>query len=572
MADDFTNNTSTVGTVAVGGFTTGDIETSEDQDWFAVELVAGRTYRIDLEGDVTGSGTLNNPHLYGIYDADGNRIPGTTDNNGGEGLNARVFFTPTESGVHYVSAGGNAAIGTYKLAVTVTDDFAAGTITSGTVVVGDSANGKTPTIGKIETAGDQDWFAVELVAGTIYQFDLKGSPTASGTLSDPRLRGIYDADGNFIDGTTDDNGGKGNNSQVIFMAPHSGVYYVSASSSGSSTGTYRLSVRDTGDDFLASTGTTGTVSVGGSARGEVETAGDRDWFAVNLVEGRTYRFDLEGAWTLAGTLWDPFLRGLYDSNGNIVSGTADDDGGTSLNSQVTFTPTENGTYFVSASSYGSGTGTYRLSVTVTDDFAAGTNTPGRVAVGSSARGEIETDTDRDWFAVELEAGKVYRFDLEGSATKSGTMYDPVIYGVHDSNGDKVAGTFADGGGTGHNARLVFAPTASGTYYVDAGAWAGSGQQGTYKLTVTGDDFAASTETTGRVAVGSPASGGVDFSNDRDWFAVDLVGGKTYRIDLVGSGNYALSELTLWDPVIHGIFDSDGDLIGYSGNDDWEGGG
>ena len=70
------------------------------------------------------------------------------------------------------------------------------------------------------------------------------------------------------------------------------------------------------DDYLATTGTTGAVSVGGSATGDIETwRGDRDWFAVSLEAGKTYRFDLEGAPTGGGTLPDPYLRGVHDAIG-----------------------------------------------------------------------------------------------------------------------------------------------------------------------------------------------------------------------------------------------------------------
>ena len=89
MSDDYAADTQTTGTVAVGGSATGTIETAHDQDWFAVELVAGRTYVIDLRGNPTDDGTLRDPYLRAIYDADGNRISNTTDDDGGEGYNSR---------------------------------------------------------------------------------------------------------------------------------------------------------------------------------------------------------------------------------------------------------------------------------------------------------------------------------------------------------------------------------------------------------------------------------------------------------------------------------------------------
>ena len=51
------------------------------------------------------------------------------------------------------------------------------------------------------------------------------------------------------------------------------------------------------DDYSADRFTTGTVA--GSATGTIETAYDQDWFAVELMAGRTCQFDLEGTYTLS---------------------------------------------------------------------------------------------------------------------------------------------------------------------------------------------------------------------------------------------------------------------------------
>ena len=89
------------------------------------------------------------------------------------------------------------------------------------------------------------------------------------------------------------------------------------------------------DDYAATTQTTGTVSVGGTATGEIERGRDRDWFAVELEAGRTYTIDLRGSETADGTLRDPYLRGIHDAEGNIISRTTNDDGGAGYNSRVT---------------------------------------------------------------------------------------------------------------------------------------------------------------------------------------------------------------------------------------------
>ena len=571
MADDYTSDVQTTGTVAPGGSATGEIETADDRDWFAVTLEAGRTYVIDLEGSWTGGGTLRDPFLRGIHDEDGVLIAGTTDDDEGTGLNSRVRFRAGADATYYVAVGAwEDRTGTYSLSVTeVLDDFLAGTWTSGAVAVGASATGD------IEAAGDVDWFAVTLEADRTYRIDLKGLSTRDGTLLDPFLHGIHDENGVFIAGTTDDDEGTGLNSRVTFTADEDGTYYVAAGSWGGREGTYTLSVTDitvgTTDDYAAGTGTRGAVAVGGSATGEIETARDVDWFAVTLEADRTYRIDLKGLSTRDGTLSDPYLRGIHDENGVFIAGTTNDDGD-GLNSLVTFTADEDGTYYVAAGAWSGMTGTYTLRVTdvtdgitdgIADDFAAGTGTTGTAAVGGSATGEIETAHDRDWFAVTLEADRTYRIDLKGFWTRDGTLFDPYLRGIHDADGAFVAGTTDDDEGTVWNSQVTFTADEGGTYYVAAGAY-GRGT-GTYTLSVTEvpDDFAAGTGTTGTVIVGASAVGGIDFAGDKDWFAVTLAADTTYRIDLEGD---ATGAGTLADPYLRGVHDANGALIAGTSND------
>ena len=133
-------------------------------------------------------------------------------------------------------------------------------------------------------------------------------------------------------------------------------------------GTYTLAVTDVTnypDDYAADSATTGTVVVGGSATGNIESVGDRDWFAVDLEADKTYRFDLEGSPTGDGTLRDPYLRGIYDEDGDRIESTTDDDG-VGRNSRVYFTPDEGATYYVSAGAYGIMSAPTRLSVEEVD--------------------------------------------------------------------------------------------------------------------------------------------------------------------------------------------------------------
>ena len=259
-----------------------------------------------------------------------------------------------------------AVAGSVSAGSTASDDYPANITTSGSVAAGGSATGA------LESAGDQDWFSVSLAADKTYQIDLKGASSSSGTLPDPYLLGIHDALGDKVASTADDDGGLLFNSRVRFVPTQTGTYYVNVGSFWeSTTGTYELSVADvTGeplpaapaDDYAANTSTSGTVKAGGPAFGELEVFEDRDWFAVELVTGKTYQFDLQGSITGDGTLTDPFLRGIRDSSGQSIPRTANDDG-VGLNSRVTYTAADSGTHYVVVGTFWKYlTGTYKLSV------------------------------------------------------------------------------------------------------------------------------------------------------------------------------------------------------------------
>ena len=84
------------------------------------------------------------------------------------------------------------------------------------------------------------------------------------------------------------------------------------------------------------------ITLGGSRTGLVNTPGDADGYAINLVAGQSYVFTLTG--TGATPLEDPLLE-LY-FNGRKVA--MDDDAGPGRNAMMRFTAPESGIYYVSA--------------------------------------------------------------------------------------------------------------------------------------------------------------------------------------------------------------------------------
>ena len=362
------------------------------------------------------------------------------------------------------------------------DDYIASAATSGVVSVGGFSTGN------IESYEDVDWFKVTLTAGTTYRFDLEGVDTSRGTLANPWLE-LFNTSGTAVI-IRDDDTGTGLNSLISYTASASGTYYLAASSySITGTGTYRLSATvggggGGGDDYIVSAATSGVVSVGGFSTGNIETAGDVDWFKVTLTAGTTYRIDLEGADSSRGTLADPQLE-LFNTTGTLVI-ASDDDTGTGLNSQITYTPTATGTYYLGALSHTStGTGTYRVSVAAagpTDDYGSTTSTAGAINTGQTLNGSIETGGDVDWFSIALTGGQSYQFDLRGVDSGRGTLTDPKLYLLNSSG---AAITFSDDDGVGLDAMIQYSPAvqSSGIYYLAVQGYSNT-MTGTYQLTTS----------------------------------------------------------------------------------------
>jgi hypothetical protein len=100
------------------------------------------------------------------------------------------------------------------------DDLAGSTSSAGRLAVGGSVSGV------IERVWDQDWYGVDLVAGTMYVFDHRGASSDGGTLVDPLLLGLHDAEGVMIAGTRANDGGKVYDSRLTYQAQSTGAYWV----------------------------------------------------------------------------------------------------------------------------------------------------------------------------------------------------------------------------------------------------------------------------------------------------------------------------------------------------------
>ncbi len=285
-----------------------------------------------------------------------------------------------------------------------------------------------------------------------------------------------------------------------------------------------------------------------SYTGDIGAAGEVDHYYFYLTSGHTYYFDLEGSATGQGTLGDSTLALRPYPYTSVVA--YDDDGGVGLNSRIAYTATQTGWFGVDMAGYGSNTGTYRLTFNE-DDYRGtpeGTGAAGALGTGGAGIGTINFAGDRDVFAVTLTAGQTYHFELQGNSSSSGTLSDGYLRLLNSASGPGTVVALDDDGGVGANSRIVYTPTASGTYYLQAGAFADFGS-GTYRVFAHADEYRDTVEGTGAagaIDTGASRSATLQVASDHDIWGTTLISGLTYTIQERGS---ASGGGTLTDPLL-----------------------
>ena len=641
MSDDYTANTGTTGSVAVGGTATGTIETAHDQDWFAVELEAGRTYQFDLGGSPSGGGTLRDTFLRAIYDSEGRYQSDSYNDDFEGGRDSRVTFTASQSGTYYVRASGDRdETGSYTLRVS--------DVTPGSVEDPPPADPPADTVAPAEpdparAAAEDLGDITELAAARFPLGTLDGGADGVAwyrfTLSEARAVGLglrrQDADADLV---VEDAAGNvlhssersGTANEWLRETLLAGTYYVGveAQEAGANAYVFRYGVGDAdpaevtrleaerasaqeqvqqqppafGSQFYgfelpedtdgsANRISLGTVSAtdpdGGSVSYSIEGGNAAGLFEIDAASGELFYTGGGEDYETGSTSFELTVR------------ASDGDQTTDTTATVSVTDVDEPVEVDPPVAQPDQSTPQTVSEPAGEDFSAGASTSGRVAVGDTATGNIGSNGDSDWFAVELEAGRTYVIDLRGSPTDDGTLSDPYLRGIHDSGGNLIARTTNDDGGEGYNSRVTFTATESGTHYIAAGAAGVFSGRGTYEVEVTdtsppivapdpdpedppvaqeqvqqhteqdepvsvseGDtDLPADSTTTGRVAVGGWVRGNIDVSYDKDWFAVDLEANKEYEIVMAG-GSWIdrIYHGSLVSPNIYGVYTADGTKI------------
>lgn len=538
------------GDASTGATFTGDaiesaLEPAGDVDWYRMRAEQGRRYSFTLDAIPTEDGAAVDPTLT-ILDSQGNQLAFNDDSN--DSLNSALAWIPSSSGDVFVAVGSflDQGAGAYRLSANSVeippDDAGNDAGTSARVTPGRAQNGA------LEDEGDADWYRLSVRQGQQYHITLRSAEGASGALTDPLLS-LFDGDGNIVNQNDDD--GESLNSALTYIPQASGdVFVVASAYSDAFTGGYALNVtaeRAPTDNISADTRTRGRISIGGSVDGALDFERDVDWYRVRLEAGQSYRFTLISSGD--SPLGDPLLR-LRNASGDEIA--LDDDGGGGLNSYLEFTAPSTGNYFLEANAFAEGsTGGYTLAARAGDVPADASTDASLSADGDYREGVLSPAGDRDWYRIDLREGQGVRVAMTTMQGAGDALGDPYLT-IYDAGGTALVSD--DDGGEGLNSWLEFVAPAEGAYYVEARGFT-EDAVGRYAVSVTPGEIGASMEGAeyltpgfeGRVStIGEPG--------DADWFMVEMIEGRPYR--LMASG---IEEGALGDPLLT-LYDSNGQQV------------
>jgi subtilisin-like proprotein convertase family protein len=207
-----------------------------------------------------------------------------------------------------------------------------------------------------------------------------------------------------------------------------------------------MSATELDHDLAGSTATDGRAYVSAMNYGFMDSPTDSDWYATYLMAGVTYSA------LLMAVDFDAHLT-LRDAAGRAAA-TADAGAPDELVT-ITFTPTVNGVYYLDVranQAVDTDLNYYVLGLWSDrpDDAEGHSETDARLPIGTVIQGSIEVPSDADWYAVKVEAGHGYQFQLSGLLRDAQiAVFGPLGFGIEAQ-------------GTG---QCDFLPEESGTYYV-----------------------------------------------------------------------------------------------------------
>lgn len=480
------------------------------------------------------------PHLHlALLRAPSVRLVGS-DDDGGEGINARLVATLPEDGEYLVvasalSATGSSTAGRYTLGIAPCDSACAAfsdapaTRTAASYSAAIRAPRREVTTGEVmegilaegdSTLGDGARFHAYWMQGTAGQ-PLRAAMQASAL--DPYLALLRLEGDSLVSVATDDDGGDGLNAFLESTLDRAGTYVlVATAASATSSGPYTLLVQldssSSREQFLAAAATAGARAVlrqalaapqlqlrmGTAVTTEMPASAPR-------LEGsgrfQSYRFRGEAGQRVVVTMespaFDPYLRLAHLDGKPATLLASDDDGGDGTNSRIVATLPAAGEYLVIASVYSMADTTrapaYTVRVGPCDDAcAAYQDTPGsrpvasyQVALRSPMRAMPRDGTAAGALAASdssfSDGTPFHSYAINGTqgqtlrAAMAASQFDPYLALLRREGDSLVLVASDDDGGEGVSALLEWPVDRSGAYVLIATAVARA-SAGSYVLT------------------------------------------------------------------------------------------
>ena len=428
------DNDVTATTLTLNSSVSGTIDSAGDVGYFSIVISTTTFVTIYTTGDDLEDtiGTLQNSA--GTELAANDDPPGTFANH----FLIRARLNP---GTYYIRVMGFASdTGNYSIQVDVdsVDDHSDIRFTATEIEL------STPVSGRIDPAGDADYFSIVIRTPTFVNIFTTGNDLDTvGRLINSVGEGL----------ASDDQSGTNDNFLIRALLKE-GTYYIEVIAFGADDiGDYFIRVDIDGVDDHSDISFTATeIELDTSVSGTIDPAGDTDYFILEILE-----MDAPTDVNIFTTGNDLDTAGiLYDGTNTFLQ--LDDNSGEGNNFLIS-DRLEQGTYYIEVGNNNSdSTGNYTLYV-LTDDHSPTTDRATVLSLDTPVSGTIEPEGNVDYFSMEIHGDGLPAFNVNifttGGLNTVGRLYDGTNTFLQDD----------DNSGEGNNF-LISDRLEQGTYYIE----------------------------------------------------------------------------------------------------------
>ncbi len=358
--------------------------------------------------------------------------------------------------------------------------------------------------GSIEDSPDVDYFKFKPDETGVYSFETTGTSNTYGYL--------YNQDRGHIASGWDE--GTGYNIFIAYTLVAGKEYYLRLHSYNYGV-PYTLKVSKLNDDYGNDSGSAYAIQIGTEITGNMNYAGDMDYFKFTPAKSGPYKIESTGSLDLTGTL--------------VSERTAYDISAENKNFRINYTLNANQTYYVYVNNANTDkdyekTGEYGLLISqLADDHGNDTGNATEIQLDSEFSAVAEAENEVDYFKFVPATAGIYAFESTGTC-------DTYAY-LYDSSNNYITSSHSEG--TGNNYYIVSPLEAKKTYYIRSHSYT---LDTSYKIKVSKmvDDHGNSTDTATFVQIGDNIPGEINYARDFDYFKfVPAVNGP-YVIESTGT--------------------------------------